>query len=374
MKIIFSSNVAWSIFNFRKDLLQSLQKDGHEIHCVSNDEDGYSSKLKDLDFKFHKVNIKNNSKNPIKDIFLIREYFKIYKSIKPDIILHNAIKPNIYGTIVAGVLSFKTINNISGLGTLFIKKSLSTYLAKFLYFISQKFATIVFFQNKHDMKLFIDSNLVSKNKCKLINGSGVDTTRFIPNNNIIKSNEFHFLFVGRMLKDKGIVELFEAAKQINSEGYKFRLTFLGDLYKDNETSISEDVLKKWQKESFIQYLGATDDVISAMQTADCLVLPSYREGLSKVLIEASSIGIPIITSDVPGCKDVVIDNTNGFLCKVKSSTDLAKQMKKMLELDNKARIKMGENNRKRAKDIFDVNIINKVYRDEIFKILKERNV
>jgi len=348
--------------------LLSLQEEGHDIYCVSNDEEGYSSKLEDLGFKFIRVNIENNSKNPFKDLLLIKEYFKVYRQINPDIILHNAIKPNIYGTIVAGIIRKPTINNISGLGTLFIKKSISTYLAKFLYYISQSFATTVFFQNKHDMKLFIDGKLVNESKSKLIQGSGVDTSRFVSDKSKLNNKIFQFLFVGRLLKDKGIVELYEAAKKLYNEGLNFKLTFLGGLYKNNETSISEDLLKNWTESDFVNHLGATDDVVSVMQTADCLVLPSYREGLSKVLIEASSMEIPIITTNVPGCKDVVIDGHNGFLVKVKDVEDLADKMKKMLNLNKNQRLQMGKNGRKRALGIFDLDIINSIYKKEVYRI------
>jgi len=370
LKIIFSSNVAWSIYNFRKDLLLSLQGDGHDIYCVSNDEEGYSSKLEEFGFEFHQINVENNSKNPIKDLLIVREYFKLYKNIKPDVILHNAIKPNIYGTIAAGLLKIKVINNISGLGTLFIKKSISTYLAKFLYLISQSFATTVFFQNKYDMQLFIKSKLVNNKKSKLIPGSGVDTSKFIP---LIEKREdnqiFDFLFVGRLLKDKGIMELFNATNILNEEGYKFNLTLLGELYENNETSISKDQLEEWTRNSYINYVGATDDVTTFMQKADCLVLPSYREGLSKVLIEASSIELPIVTTDVPGCKDVVIDEYNGLLCEVRNSNDLADKMKKMMNYDKKKRLELGKNGRKIAKEKFDVNIIIDIYKREINKIV-----
>lgn len=167
MKIIFSSNVSWSIYNFRKDLLNTLYNEGHQIYTVSS-KDKYVDKLIRLGFIFKEININNNSKNPFTDIRLLYQYFKLYKKIRPDIICHNAIKTNIYGTIAAKLLGIPVINNISGLGTLFIKTSLSTHIAKLLYRFSQKYANTVFFQNQNDLSLFVNEKLVDSKKVKLI--------------------------------------------------------------------------------------------------------------------------------------------------------------------------------------------------------------
>ncbi|WP_456376717.1 glycosyltransferase, partial [Lutibacter sp.] len=164
MKIIFSSNITWSIYNFRTSLLKSLQSEGYEIYTVAN-KDIYAEKLIKAGFYYHQIKLNNNTTNPFEDLRTIYNYYKIYKKIKPDIICHNAIKPNIYGTIAASLLGIPTLNNISGLGTLFIKKSFSTKIAKWLYRFSQKRATKVFFQNNDDLKLFLQYKLIKKNKC-----------------------------------------------------------------------------------------------------------------------------------------------------------------------------------------------------------------
>jgi UDP-N-acetylglucosamine:LPS N-acetylglucosamine transferase len=169
MKIIFSSNIAWSIYNFRLKLLKSLQNDGHEIFTVAFN-DAYSEKLKNEGFHFEAIDLNNNSTNPLEDLKTIYSYYKIYKKIKPDVICHNAIKPNIYGTIAAGMLNIPVVNNISGLGTLFIKKSFSTKIAKLLYKFSQKKASKIFFQNNDDLSLFIEIKLIEKSKAQVIPG------------------------------------------------------------------------------------------------------------------------------------------------------------------------------------------------------------
>jgi glycosyltransferase involved in cell wall biosynthesis len=365
MKILFSSNVAWSIYNFRMGLLKSLQTDGMKISTLASN-DGYEKYLTSENFEFIPLDINNNSKSPFSDINLFFSYIKLYKKIHPDIILHNAIKPNIYGTLAAGLLGIPVINNVSGLGTLFIKESISTKIAVFLYYISQKFAKIVFFQNNDDLQLFIEKKILNKEKAKLINGSGVDTVKF-DRNPIIPNEKFIFLFVGRIIKDKGFFEFIEASKKINHKNVEFWV--LGDIYELNETSITPAQLKEIIDNKTIIYFPKTDNVVNIYAQASCLVLPSYREGLSKVLIEASSMQLPIITTNVPGCKDVVIDNYNGFLCEAKDINSLHIAMEKMLNISLEKRLEFGKNARKRVLEIFDINIINNIYKKNIYSVL-----
>ncbi len=373
MKLIFSSNIAWSIYWFRKGLLKELQQQGFDIYTIAK-KDEYAQKLITECFKFVPIKINNNSKNPLQDLLLIKQYFKVYKQIKPDIILHNAIKPNIYGTIAAGMLKIPVINNISGLGTLFIKKSLSTQIAKLLYQLSQKKATTVFFQNPTDRDLFVKEKLIDKNKTKLLPGSGVDIHKFNPTLNTHQNNKaFEFLFIARLIKDKGINEYLQAAKILkNKYGDKIKFNILGPFYQANETAITPDELQKWIDEGIVHYLGETDVVEKEIAHANAVVLPSYREGLSKVLIEASAMAKPIVTTNVPGCKDVVKDGYNGFLCEPKDENDLADKMEKMFLLNKDELEKMGNNARKRAVKIFDEKIVIDMYVKEINRILKNK--
>lgn len=368
MKIIFSSNIAWSIYNFRLKLLKSLQDDGHEIFTVAF-KDEYAEKLKKEGFHFTGIRLNNNGKNPFEDLKNIYSYYKIYKEIGPDVICHNAIKPNIYGTIAAGMLNIPVINNISGLGTLFIKKSFSTQIAKLLYRFSQRNASKIFFQNKDDLNLFLENKLIDESKAQVIPGSGVDTSRFIPNAAKEEGLDFTFLFIGRLLYDKGIREYVETVKLLKSKYPKTKFNILGPLYENNATAISKETLTDWINSEEIIYLGQTDRVEEVMKEVDCVVLPSYREGMSKVLIEASSTGLPIVTTNVPGCRDVVIDNETGFLCEVKNSVDLADKMEKMLLLPREKRIKMGYKARERAIDVFDEKIIIGHYKEAIYALV-----
>ncbi len=368
-RVMFSSNVSWSIYNFRKDLLKTLYNKGHEIYTVSS-KDKYADKLIKLGFIFKEVNINNNSKNPFTDIKLLYQYFKLYKKIRPDIICHNAIKPNIYGTIAAKLLGIPVINNISGLGTLFIRKNFSTSLAKILYKISQKFANTVFFQNPHDSSLFINENLIDYKKVKLIPGSGVDTSLFKPNKKK-KTDIFNFIFIGRFLKDKGMLELYDAVVSLSEVRNDFKVTLVGSRYASNETCITEIQLNLFKTNNLFDVIGHTDNVQDELIKADCLILPSYREGLSKVLIEAGSSGVPCITTDVPGCKDVIIDNYNGLIVKPKSSESLLVAMQKMLNFEYSTLSSLGKNSRNNIIEKFSMKKVNNIYINEIYKILNK---
>ena len=363
MKIVFSSSVAWYVFNFRLDLLRSLQKDGHEIYTVAT-YDNYAKKLVACGITFITLKVNNIKTNPLQDILLILRYFKIYKSIKPDLICHNTIKPNIYGTIAARLLNIPVVNNISGLGTVFIKRSFLTIIAIQLYKFSQKFAKIVIFQNKHDQKLFNDMNIVSLNKTRVINGSGVDTSEF-KNSHKFRPENFTFLFVGRLLKDKGILEFIEAAKRIKRQHPKVKFQVLGAFCPQNRSAIHMNQMNEWVADKVVDYLGFTDQVKTVMENANCLVLPSYREGLSKALIEGSSMSLPIITSDTPGCKDVIVDHETGFLCQIKDSNDLFLKMEKILRLSPDQLVNMGNAGRMRAESLFDVKDVISAYKSAI---------
>jgi glycosyltransferase involved in cell wall biosynthesis len=368
MRIVFSSNISWSIFNFRLNLIKTLLQDGHEIHVVAS-EDRYSAELIKYGCKFWKLSSNNNTINPLLDILSSIRLFFIYLKIKPAVVCHNAIKPNIYGSIITRLLGIPTINNISGLGTLFIRHNFITEIAICLYKISQRHVHAVFFQNQDDMNCFIKNGITRTSQSILIPGSGVDTLRFNPNLRVRNSLNFQFLFVGRLLFDKGLLEFAEASKLLKEKYPKVDFKILGDYYEHNSSGITPEQMNTWEEGFGVEYLGRTDNVENFMKYADCVVLPSYREGLSKVLLEASSMGIPIITSDVPGCKDVVVNGETGFLCSVMDVASLALQMEKMLLLSDNRKALMGQNARNRALLFFDENIVINEYRKVINTVI-----
>jgi len=368
-KIVISSNTAWSIYNFRLNLIRILKEEGYEIIIVAP-YDECAKKLKG-EFEYYDIFINNKGTNPFEDIKTFMQYCKLYKKLKPDIVLNFTIKPNIYGTLACGLLNIKTINNITGLGTLFINQNLVTKIVKYLYKISQKKAAKIFFQNKDDFYLFINEKLVDKNKCDILPGSGVDVKKFKPIEVKKKDNIFRFLLIARMLWDKGVGEYVEAAKIIKQKYQNVEFQLLGPIGVDNPKAISKDQIDKWVKEGIVNYLGVTDDVREYIARADCIVLPSYyREGIPRTLLEAASMEKPIITTNSVGCKEVVDDGINGFLCRVKDVRDLADKMEKMMNLDEEERKKMGKRGRKKVLRKFDEKIIIERYLSVIRSMLR----
>jgi glycosyltransferase involved in cell wall biosynthesis len=369
MKIVFSSNISWSIYNFRTLLLKSLQKDGHIIYTVAS-KDKYADKLIDEGFFFDEVKLNNNSKNPFEDIKLVFQYYKLYKKIKPDLILHNSIKPNIYGSLAARFLGIKVINNISGLASSYILNNWITKVTLVLYKISQLKAQVVFFQNPVDLKIFTSKRIIKTNIARYIPGSGVDLDdfKFLKRINNIK-RPFKFIFVGRLIKDKGVIELYNATMNLKKVHKNFIVKIVGDRYDGNNSNISVNDYLKFQKDPIFEMVSHTDNIYEQLIHSDCLILPSYREGLSKSLIEAGSSGLPAITSDVPGCNDIIIDGYNGFLVNSRDFISLKNKMEKVLLLDKETLYEMGINSRKIVEENFSINEVNRIYKKEINKIL-----
>ena len=388
MKIIISVNTSWNIINFRSSLIRALIIDGHEVIAVSpNDE--YSEKIKSLGCQYIALPIDNKGLNPLKDILLFFRYLKIFILHRPDVYMGFTIKPNIYGSIAARLLEISVINNITGLGTVFIKLSFITQLVKLLYKLSLQRSYCVFFQNSEDRRLFVNEKIVNNNYSKKINnlqllpGSGIDLDyydldnykRLSKNNNNIKKLDtqnknkkkingeyFNFLFIGRIIKDKGVMEFVKAARLVKLENLRVRFTILGFIDDKNSNAFKRSEIEEWISEGLIDYLGEAEDVREAISKSDCVVLPSYREGTPRTLLEAASMKRPIIATDVVGCREVVVNEENGFLCKPFDAFDLYLKMIKMINLDPAEREKMGINGRKKMVQLFDEKIVIEKYR------------
>ena len=367
-KIAIVVNNSWYAWNMRANLGFAFQNEGYEVVFICP-YDKYSENIK-KHFGYENIDINSKGTNPIEDIKTIYNFYKTYKKIKPSIILHYNIKPNIYGTIAASMLNIPTINNIAGLGTLFIKQNFITKIAKFLYKFSQSRATKIFFQNQDDFKMFREEGLVDKNKCDVLPGSGVDIEKFIP---IEKKSDgvFRFILISRMLWAKGIQEFVDAAKIMKKKYNNIEFQLLGHLDVDSPTAIQKEQMEIWVAEGNVKYLGSSDNVKVEISKADCVVLPSfYREGTPRILLESASMEKPIITTDNVGCRDVVDNGINGFICKIKDSKDLVIKMEAMLNLTMEDRKKMGEAGRIKIVNQFDEKIVIEKYLSSIKKILK----
>lgn len=355
MKVAIVLNTSWNIFNFRMNLVRSLQAAGHEVHTVAPT-DEYTHHLTEAGCIHHPVRMDSRGANPIKDLALIIELHSIYKRIRPDVILHYTIKPNVYGSLAASFLKIPVVNNVCGLGTVFLKKDLLSAIAMFLYRVSFRFPKKVFFQNPDDLKLFLTKKLVPSETVDLLPGSGIDLAKFQPVS--FKRNErFTFLLISRLITDKGILEYIEAVKKLRAEGLDARFQVLGAIDPEHKRGIKRELIQEWINSGIIEYLGTTKDVRHFIEQADCVVLPSYREGTPRTLLEAASSSKPIVATNVPGCTQVVDDKINGLLCNLKDSDDLAAKMRTMANFDDTTLKVMGINGRKKMEAEYDESIV-----------------
>ncbi len=375
-KVVIAQNISFYAWHMRLNLAKALRDAGYEVIFVSSSDpfiaaqhapttqgDIYSQKLDEM-FEYHEVAISRKGTNPLTDLKTLYAFYRCYQAIQPDVILHYTAKPNIYGTLAARKLGIPVINNIAGLGTLFIKQGVLTHLLKQLYKISQQGAQRVFFQNPDDRQLFIDHQLIQPQQSALLPGSGVDLERFKPRPK--KQEEgFTFLLIARLLKDKGVMEYIDAIRAIKSNHPEVRFSLLGAIDEANKTAIDKKELQSWIDEGLVEYLGVQDDVPAIIAQSDCVVLPSYREGTPRSLLEAAAMAKPIITTNAVGCKEVVDDGVNGYLCQIKDANDLAKQFKKMLKLTPKERQNMGKKGREKMRREFDEKIVFQRYIDTI---------
>lgn len=359
-KIAILYNTSHYIILFRTNLIQTLQQLGYEIIAIAP-KDEYSDKFKEMGVKYVPMDMDNKGINPLRDFMLILKLFSCFKRINPNVILNYTIKPNIYGSIAASLLNIPVINNVTGLGTSFLSDGILRKISQTLYRLAFRRARMVFFQNQDDYDYFVEKQIVSIGNSDILPGSGVDTDKFIPIPDLPKNDKFTFIMIARLIKDKGVVEYVEAVKVLKNKGLDFNATLLGQIGVNNRSAISREQLDEWTREQYITYLGECEDVRVHIASSECVVLPSYREGTSKVLLEAASMGKPIIASNVPGCNNVVKNGVNGFLCEPRNHCDLATKMKNMISLSNSEREWFGAQGRKLIVECFDERIVIQKY-------------
>ena len=293
-------------------------------------------------------NLKRKSINPIHDLRLLFRFMQIYRSLRPDLIFHYTIKPNIFGNLAAGMLGIKSYGVITGLGYSFLHKGILNKVTSRLYRISLRYAANVLFENQTDLQLFHEKKIISEKKGLHINGCGVDANKFRPMSARFSGSATTYLFIGRLLYDKGIREFVDAAQGLRRANPETECWILGEVDEENPSAIPKDVLLQWIDSGVIRYFGVSDDVREVIREVDCVVLPSYREGLSKVLLEALAMGKPIITTDTAGCRETVVHGKNGFLVPVQDAKALEMAMETFALLSKDERRAMGQRSRKLA--------------------------
>lgn len=360
--IVIVANTAWSVFNFRHGLLNRLLSDGYHISVVAPN-DKFSGKLKDMGCDVIDLPMSAKGVNPFDDIKLVTLLYRYYRKLNPDFIIHYTIKPNIYGSLAAKIAGIPSLAITTGLGYTFVNDNFIAKIARQLYKMAFRYPKEVWFLNEDDRQAFLAYSLVNENKAKLLHGEGVNVSHFSPIPSSSGNNPTTFLLIARMLWDKGIGEYIEAARVIKSKYPKTHFQLLGSCDVPNPSLISREQIGIWESEGIVEYLGTTDDVRTVIANVDCVVLPSYREGIPRTMLEAAAMAKPLIVSDAPGCKDVVINGKTGFLCKVKNRDSLAAAMELIINQSTQERADMGVAGRNLVLQKFDERVVIKKYID-----------
>lgn len=347
----------------------ALVENGYEVFAIAP-RDNYSSKIERLGIKFIHINIEQSGTNPFNDAQTLLSFINIFLKNKIDIVLNFTPKNNIYSTFAAKICGVKVINNIAGLGILFVKESPTSKIARFLYKTSQRFADKIFFQNDDDRELFLLNGMAKKEVTDRLPGSGVDLERFTVTPSI-DDGVTRFLLIARMLYEKGVEHYVESARILRRKyGRNVEFNLLGFLDVQNPSAVPKEQMQEWVSEGIVNYLGTSDSVETEIAKSDCVVLPSfYREGVPKSLLEAGAMGKPIVTTDNVGCRETVDDGVNGFLCEPRSTASLVSQLDRIITMGHQSRISMGLLSRQKIENEFNENIIISKYLEAIKTVL-----
>lgn len=361
MKIAIIANTAWYLQNFRLNLAQRLREQGHEIVFVSP-ADAYVGALHDAGFRHREWQLAASGTNPWRELQSVRGLGRLLREEGVEAVFSYTPKANIYSGLALprGVRLF--VPNVSGLGRVFVQPNWITPIVKGLYRLAFRKADRVVFQNEDDRKIFDAMRLVALARSLRVPGSGVDLQRFhpvpLPQH---EEGRTTFLFIGRLLHDKGVREFVEAARALHAEGRRVRCVMLGSSRSDNPAAASAQELADWLREGLVEHVEHCDDVRPMIAQADCVVLPSYREGVPRSLLEAGAMARPLIATDTPGCRDAVRHDLNGYLCEVRSGTALAQAMRRFVELPASARLAMGQASRRFMESHFDEQLVIQQY-------------
>jgi glycosyltransferase involved in cell wall biosynthesis len=359
--VVIAANSAWNILNFRGALIAGLKAARWRVIALAPD-DGHAAALAALGVELVPIGIDSSGTSIVRDGRLLLEYLRALRRLRPEAFLGFTVKPNIYGSLAARVLDIRTINNISGLGTAFLKPGPLNWLVSRLYRLALAKSARVFFQNPHDRDLFVGKGLVRRDQAGLIPGSGIDLEWFKPSRRRRSAKRpFRFLFVGRLLRDKGLLEYAEAARLLRARWPDVEFAILGFAGSDNRSAVPIAEVERWHQDGVVRYLGEAADVRPFLEESDCIVLPSYREGLPRSLLEASAMTLPMVATDVPGCRDLVTEGDNGLLCQPRSAVSLADALDRMLRLSTAERSAMGRRARERVERDFDQALVVDAY-------------
>lgn len=345
MKVMILANNDIGLYQFRKDLIQELLKDNKV--SISLPYGDFIPEFKKMGCKFIDTPVDRRGINPITDLGLFRIYRKLLKQEKPDLVVTYTIKPNVYGGFACRLARIPYAVNITGVGTAFENGGLLKKIVTVMNRVACKKAKVVFFENEGNRQIFIKEKIVKENQTHRLNGAGVNLERFKVTEYPL-DEKIKFLFMGRVMAEKGINELFEAMKKLIADGINCELDVLGG-YEENY----KDKIDLYEAEGWLHYHGYQKDVKPFIEKCHCFVLPSWHEGMANTNLECAASGRPVITSDIHGCKEAVIDGKSGFLSRRKNADELYSVMKRFTELSYEARKAMGLAGREHMENIFD---------------------
>ena len=352
MKILIIANSTAGVARFRADLVKKISNN-HTIYIATR----YDTLLDDfgrLPIIPIEIDMNRRGVNIIQEAVLFFKYWKIISQINPDLVITYTIKPNIYGGLICRLKKIRYVANITGLGTAFQTEGFFKQMIIKVYRESLKRVNLVFFENAGNQNIFIENKIVTKENTQLLNGAGVNLSEFTYQTYPIKE-EIEFLFMGRVMKEKGVEELFEAFKRLNAEYENVKLTLVGTYEEDYRSYVEELV-----KTGHIEYVGWVMDVKPYITRCSCAVLPSYHEGMSNTLLECAAMGRPLIASRIPGCQEAIVDGVSGYCVNKMDSYDLYLKMKQFVELSQQEKIEMGKASREHVEKVFDKKTVVKM--------------
>lgn len=346
MKVLVVANFDVGLYKFRKELLQEILNSGHDVY-ISLPNGDLVQPLVDMGCQFIETELDRRGMNPVTDLKLIGKYRKILNQVKPDLVITYTIKPNIYMGMLCKNRSIPYVINITGLGTAFQSHGVMLKVFVEMYKLACKKAQTVIFENCENMQVFKDYGIVKEQQCLLNNGAGVNLEEY-PYTAYPNDEQIIFLFVGRVMQEKGIDELFEVAKRIKQEYSNVFFDIVGP-YEDDYKDVTEQLVE----DGVIEYHGYQDDVKPFIEKAHCFVLPSWHEGMANTNLECGAMARPIITSNIHGCLEAVEDGKTGFLAEPKNADDLYDKMKKFIDLPYDRKVEMGQASHKHIAEKFD---------------------
>lgn len=362
MKILILSNHYLTLRVFRKDLIQELSKNNEVIISLPEDDMEYMDELRSFGARLVYVNnMDRRAINPIEDLKLIKEYKQLLKSEKPDKVITYTIKCNVYGAWACKSQNIPCYCNITGLGSAFYNGGIVKIITSKMYKYMMNKAEVVFLENKGNERTLIDMKIFKPDQTYVLNGAGVNLDRFPFTPYPEDAGKVSFLFFARIMKEKGVDEFFYAIEKLSAEYDNLEFEFIG-IYEDEY----EEKVNELERKGLIKYHGFQKNVLPFVQKCNCVVLPSYHEGMANTLLESASMGRPIITSNIHGCMESIIDGESGYLVNVCDKDDLYEKMKQFIELPYNQKVQMGRVARKHMEDNFDKKAVVK----ETMKVIK----